>query len=306
MLGAGHDRGSHEESLLGDRVARDEFGTVVLGGVDVPFDPFLLPPTDHRPKGRGRVEAAPNDVLRCDRRNPVHDVIVGALLHIQPGTGHADLSGVQENRLRCTGRRRLAVGVGEDDRGRLAAQLQGHGLGVGRGRTADGDPRRGRALEENLADQWVLSERLTGFGSGPGDDVHYPRWETCLEDQLAQKQRRERRVLGRLQDDGASGGKGGRHLPDRQHERHVPRNNASDDTDGFPSGVAHRPVAAGTLKHQRPSGDFRGPSRHVAHDVGGSSNVEIARQGQRHPVVERLENGKGLDVLIDEACEPVE
>ena len=68
----------------------------------------------------------------------------GAVDH-QPGARGADLALVAERRARGAAQRGVEVGVGEDDVGRLAAQLQREPLHVGRRRALDRLADRGRA-----------------------------------------------------------------------------------------------------------------------------------------------------------------
>ena len=55
----------------------------------------------------------------------VDELVVDRLLDQQPGAGRADLAGVQEHRGQGEVEGRLEVGVGEDDVGVLAAELEG-------------------------------------------------------------------------------------------------------------------------------------------------------------------------------------
>ena len=67
--------------------------------------------------------AEPDPLRPLDER--VDEVVVDRLLDEQPGAGRADLAGVQEDRGQRVVEGDLEVGVGEDDVGVLAAQLEG-------------------------------------------------------------------------------------------------------------------------------------------------------------------------------------
>ena len=100
----------------------------------------------------------------------------------------------------------------------------------------------GRAGERDLVDVGMRGERGAGGLAEAGDDVDDARREAGLHDQLAEAQRRERRLLGGLQHDGAAGGQRRRELPGRHQQREVPRDDLADDADR----LAHRvgvPVA---------------------------------------------------------------
>ena len=89
----------------------------------------------------------------------VDELVVDRLLDDQPRAGGADLAGVQEDRGERHVERGLAVGVGEDDVGVLAAELEGDLLHrAGRG---GHDPLAGAepAGEGDQVDARVLAER---------------------------------------------------------------------------------------------------------------------------------------------------
>ena len=60
-------------------------------------------------------------------------------------------------------------------------------------------------------------------GAGAGDDVDHARRQVGLLADLGEQQRRQRRGLGRLEDDGVAGRERGRDLPGQHQEREVPR-----------------------------------------------------------------------------------
>ena len=93
---------------------------------------------------------------------PAHDVVEDLLLDVQARAGVAALAVVEEDRVGRARDRRLQVGVGVDDVGRLAAELQADLLQVAGGRLDDQLADLGRAGERDLVDVVVGGERRAG------------------------------------------------------------------------------------------------------------------------------------------------
>ena len=100
----------------------------------------------------------------------------------------------------------VEIGVFEDDVGRFAAEFERDLLQVaGRG-VNDELADFGGSGEGDLVDIVVRGERCAGGFAEPGDDVDDAIREAGFLNEFAEKQRGERRLLGRLEDDGASCG----------------------------------------------------------------------------------------------------
>ena len=134
------------------------------------------------------------------------DLVVRALLHVQPRAGGAALAMVEEDRVRRAGDRGLHVGVGEHDVRRLAAELERHLLQVAGRRLDDQLADLGRAGERHLVDVVVRGKRGAGVSPKPVTMLTTPSGSPASEDQLAQAQRRQRRLLGRLEHHRAAAG----------------------------------------------------------------------------------------------------
>ena len=168
------------------------------------------------------------------------------LLDDQPGAGGADLAGVQEDRGQREVERGLAVGVGEDDVGVLAAELEGdllHRAGGG-----GHDPLAGvqAAGEGDEVDAGVLAERGAG--------VRARRRATRLPTPAGRPASSSRRIrwiavcgvssLG-LSTNVLPAARHGRDLPGRLQQRVVPRRDQAADADRLVHDPADHVGAAG-------------------------------------------------------------
>ena len=155
------------------------------------------------------------------------EVVVDARRGQHPGGGGAVLPGVEVAGDGDGLGGGLEVGVVEDDDRRLAAEFQVHPLHV-----AAPPPRRPPCpartepvIDDHLRDA-VLDQRPAGVPVA-ADDVEHARREE-LGGQLGQPQRRHRRGVARLEDDGVAGRDRRGDLPDRHHHRVVPRRDLAD------------------------------------------------------------------------------
>ena len=99
----------------------------------------------------------------------------------------AVLAGVAEHGRRGRGRRRLQVGVGKDQVGRLAAQLQGDPLDRPGRPGHDALPDLGRAGEGDLGHVRVLDQPPADHPARPGEHVDHPWRDARLGEVLAQR-----------------------------------------------------------------------------------------------------------------------
>ena len=135
--------------------------------------------------------------------------VVDRPLHQNAGTGAAVLAGVVEDAVGGPGGGQLHVGVGEDDVGALAPELERDPLHLVGTAGHDGPPDLGRAGEADLAHGRVGHEALPDHAALAGQDLEDPFGESGLQGQLSDAQRAERGQLGRLEDHGVAGGQRG-------------------------------------------------------------------------------------------------
>ena len=178
-VGAGvHARGHVAEHLL-----------VLLGG-------------DQRPHLGVGVEPLADLDLPGLVGDPLDDLVIDLALDVQARARAAALALVEEDAVGRTRDRDLQVGVLEEHLRALAAQLERDLLQVARGRLHDQLADLGRAGEGDLVDAVVGSDRRAGV-SEAGHDVDHAVREPGLHHQLTESQRRQRRLLGGLEHDGA-------------------------------------------------------------------------------------------------------
>ena len=114
--------------------------------------------------------------------------------------------------------------------------------------------------------------------SGRGHHVEHAGRQPDLHGDLAERERRQRRLARRLQDDRVAGRERRRHLPRRQQQREVPRHDRRDDAERLAErvgevvalhgdGLAHHlvgPAGVGTRSIPRPRGSRCGGTRRSA------------------------------------------
>ena len=140
------------------------------------------------------------------RLEQLHEALVDGPLHQNARAGAAVLAGVVEDAVGRPGGRQLEVGVGEDDVGALAPQLERHPLDLLGAARHDRPPHLGRAGEADLAHGGVVDEALAHDAALARQNLQDALGKACLERQLADAQRAERRQLGRLEHDRVAGG----------------------------------------------------------------------------------------------------
>ena len=170
---------------------------------DVLLDALLLALRDERTdlgRGVGRVadrEAADH------RRDRVDDLVVTAPAGEDAGLRDARLAVVHERRHLQALDRGREVGVVEDDRRRLAAELEAHALQLLAADGRDAPARRGRTGERDLVDAGVAHEVLADLATR-GQDRDDALRDAGLVEEVGHEVRVERRLRRGLQDDRAT------------------------------------------------------------------------------------------------------
>ncbi len=252
---------------------------------------------DERPH-LGRVVLRVADLHAARRLDEqLGEAVVDARLDEDPRPRAAVLAGVVEDGVRCGRRGALEVGVGEDDVGGLAAELERDPLDRPRSAPHHPLPDLGRAGEADLRHVRMLDEPRTHDRALAGEDVDDALGDARLERELAEPQRRQRRQLCRLENDGVAARQRRSELPRRDVEREVPRDDQPDDAER----LAECQVDA-ACDRDRLADVLVDCARVVVEDLGDHPDL-AARSGDRLAHVARLEPRELLAVLLDERRE---
>ena len=135
---------------------------------------------------------------------------------------------------------RIEIGVGEDDVGALAAQLEGQTLERGGGVGHDLLGRAVLAGEGDLVDAGMPHQRGAGVRPVAGHDVDHAVGEARLLGQVGQPQRGQRRLFGRLEHQRAAGGQRRGPLPGDHQHGEVPGNDLPGHPHRLAAGVAEK------------------------------------------------------------------
>ena len=239
VVDAGEDGRPDVPALLGalgtavaaDRDARALF----LTERDVLLDPLLLPLGDQRPDLGGRVGRVADLEPTDHRRQRLDDLVVALARRQDAGLRDAGLTVVHQRRELQALDGGAEIGVVEDDRRRLPAELEAAALELLAADRTDLAAGGGGTGERDLVDERVAHEVLTDLAAG-GHHAHDALGYTGLFEQRAHEQRVERSLGRRLDDDRAAGEQRGRQLRHRDELRDVPRHDRRDHADAF---VAH-------------------------------------------------------------------
>jgi hypothetical protein len=121
-----------------------------------------------------------------------------------------------------------------------------------------------------------------------------------VHQQFAEPQRGQRRFLGRLQHDGATGRQGRADLPDARAERPVPRNDRADNADRLLQGVGE--IFAGQRVLDRLAMDR---SRHAGIPAQHAEHPLLCAPGSadRRTHIERVEQAELVVMLLDDVSD---
>lgn len=200
------------------------------GTIDKAGDPLQLLSGNQRPQfGSGVVGRA--DLQGGDRlAQRLHQLFIHRALHIQAAGGGAILPGVVEAETANTVHHLLQVGVVKHNHRSFAAQL--HVGAFHAGRCIADDMRTGgdRPGQRYHAHPLVAGQRIADFSSLTEQNIDHARREQVGQ-QAGQIQRRQRRLLRRLQHRAVSRRQRRGQLPRRHHQRVIPGGDRGDDAD---------------------------------------------------------------------------
>ena len=131
----------------------------------------------------------------------------------------------------------------------------------------------------------MLDDRLPELRARAGEDVEHAGRQPDLDRDLAERQRGQRRLARRLEDDGVAAGQRRRDLPDREQQREVPRHDRGADAER----LAQRVGEVVALDRDRLPHHLVGPAAVVLEALGRRRDLDVARLDDRLAVVQRLE-----------------
>ena len=197
----------------------------------------------------------------------------------------------------------VEIRVGHHDMGRLAAAFERHPLHVALARIDQHQLADfGRAGEGDHVDVRMERERLARFFAEAGHDIEHAVRQPRLLAQLAEKQRSERRLLGRLQDDGIARDQRRPELPGRDDERIVPRHDRADDAERLLQHHCHVMRADRRDLVEQLVGELGV----ILDAIGAERDVDGERIRDRLADVERLKKRELFAMLADEFGEAQE
>ena len=162
--------------------------------------------------------------------------VVHTFLHIKAVGAHTGLACVAVFAGEGAFDRAVDVGVFKHDEGRVATQLQRHFLDGGRGLRHQDTAHFGGACKADVphhvagAQHLAHGNRIVCVG---GDHVEHARRNARADGQLGRGQGRQRRELGRFDDDRAACGQGWCDFARDHGQREVPRRDGRADPDGL-------------------------------------------------------------------------
>ena len=191
--------------------------------------------------------------------------------------------------------RRVQVGIGEDDVGTLATQLQLDTLEVALRGLDDAPAGDGGAGERNLAHLGMFGQTLASRMAVARHHVDHPGREADLVHQFGDAQGGQRGDLRRFDHHRVAGSQGRPHLPTGEHQREVPRHDLPDHTNRL---ALHVVEEAGFDRNHR-SLDLVGNAAEVAEAGCRARYVEPARIANRMPRIAGFELGQLFGMLLD-------
>jgi len=215
----------------------------------------------------------------------------------QPGAGVAELAGVDVDLAGLCGGR-VEVAVGEHEDGRLPAELEHDRLDVLCRGAHHRAPGLDRAGEGEAVDVGVARERRAGDFPESVDDVDGAVGQAGLGGDLGELEGADGRLLGGLDDGGASSGERRGDPPHQHAQGHVP----GDDVRGHPEGLADRAFEESGTGRDLASLDLVGEARVVVEVIDAPGDGR-PRVGQRLAGVGDLDRHQVVEPLPDPFAE---
>ena len=189
----------------------------------------------------------------------------------------------------------LKLCIGKDNRGTLTTTLKRDVLQVIRSILHNSPASVGTTSKSNLVNVHMSCNSLSGRRTKTGKNIDNASRKTSLLDKVTKVQRRQRSLLGGLEDDCVSAGQSGRDLPCEHHEGEVPGNDLTADSEGFLEDVCE--FGGGCFDGL--AADLVGGAGVVAEDIVGL--VEIASETSAEGLGTRLVR---QSIEVETSCLP--
>ena len=205
---------------------------------------------DHRPAGHAVVESvADADVGHCGGEH-ARELVGDLLMHEEPVRCGAGLGRMSHLGHHCALDGCVEISIVEHDERRVATELHHRLEHPVRGPLEQDDTHFGRPGERHHPRRAMVDRRVEPRSRRQRrHDVDDTGWQTGLVQQLADPQRRERRLTWRLDHCGVAGGERRRELAGDHRRGEVPRGDDHHDADRWM--VHHDPVRAGRRRAER-------------------------------------------------------
>lgn len=278
------------------RSTSDHLGAGLLTLIDVSHDPVKLHLRDLGTLERLRVERVADLVFLRALLEERQELVIDGFVHQDTRAGGTALAVVEVDTQVDVLDGVVQIGVGKDDVGRLAAQLEGDFLEVAlRCDLEDLAAHQRRAGKGHLVDIHVGRDRSARHAPESREDVDDTGGEAGLLDQFGHVQSGKRRLLGRFEDNGVAGGNGRSDLPRPHEQREVPWDDLATDAHRLMTGVRQ----TARVGIDRLADDLVRPATVVPDAVCREGNVALGDL-EGLAVVERLDGGDGIQVALEE------
>ena len=269
----GQDGGREEVARRSDALpARGDLGAALprlgddLGHRD--DAPLVRQRAERRAFGQAVAKLQPLRML--DHRGG--ELVLQAVVDQEARGRDADLSRVAELRAAGGLDRQRDIGVLRHDHRRMTAQFHRHPLHVGAGQRRQLLAHRCRSGEGDLADDRVGNEVAGDLGRIAEDQPDGAGRHAGVDEGLEQRRRGCRRLLGRLHEEGASGGQGRAELAHDLVDREVPRREGGHRPDRF---LQHQLLRRQVARRHDASIDAAAFVGEPLDDVGAGQHLDL-------------------------------
>ena len=223
--------------------------------------------------------------------DPVDELVVDVAVREQARPGHAGLTARREDARDDPVGHRVEVGVVEDDLRGLAPELERDARQRPIAACATWIPTAVEPVNASLSTPGWAARARPVSGVDPVTTLNTPGGQPRLLEPVRELERRDRRVVGGLDDERASRRQRGRELPGQEHQRRVPGHDRANHADGLMARVDQvvAPVGVDRVAVDLvgepgevavPVGQGRGLARHLAQELAVVQRLDLSELGR--------------------------